>query len=155
MFGQIMIPLDGSERAEQALPYAEYVASASGATLHLVCVVERPSAVRAQGVGAPVNVYEPVIAAQREEATAYLERVRARLEGDGRSVQVELLDGDEASALLDYAHAAGIDLVVMTSHGRAGLTRWALGSVADRVAHGSAVPVLLVPVEARNGTGRA
>jgi nucleotide-binding universal stress UspA family protein len=152
MFGKIMVPLDGSERAEQALPYAQHVASTDGGTVHLVYVVEPPSAVRWHGVGAPVNVYAPIIAAQREEAMAYLERTRRRLEQEGLAAQVALLDGDEASALLDYAHQAGIDLVVLTTHGRAGLTRWALGSVADRVAHGSTVPVLLMPVE---GTSQA
>lgn len=156
MFKQIMVPLDGSEWAEQALSYAQYLATTSGAALHLVYVIKPPSAVRMHGVGAPVNVYDPIIAAQREEATMYLEQARARLESDGRPAQTQLLSGDEASALLDYAREAGIDLVVMTTHGGTGLTRWALGTVADRVAHGSTVPVLLVPVgttgSARSGT---
>lgn len=147
MFRQIMIPLDGSELAEKALPYAEHVAAASDATLHLVCVVEPPSAVRAYGVGAPVNVYEPVIAAQRQEAMEYLERIRERVEGQGRPVRVQTLDGYTAATLLDYARENDIDLVVMTTHGHTGLSRWTLGSVADRVARGGMVPVLLIPVE--------
>jgi len=148
MFQQIMVPLDGSERAEQALPYAERLAEATNGTVHLVRVVELPSAVSAHGVGAPVNVYEQVIAGQREEATEYLERMRARLEERGQPVQVRRLDGDEAGALLDYAGEAGIDVVVMTTHGRTALLRWALGTVADRVVHAGTVPVLLVPAEA-------
>jgi len=78
MFTRIMVSLDGSALAEQALPAAESLAAAAGGTLYLVRVVEPPMAIRAYGVGAPVNVYEEVIAAQREEATAYLEAVRAR-----------------------------------------------------------------------------
>lgn len=146
MFRQIMVPLDGSALAEQALPQAEYLASVSGGTLHLVRVVERPSPVRMHGVGAPVNVYEQVIAEQRQEAADYLEEVRSRLTGDHPRAQTSQLDGDEAGALLDYAREADIDLVVMTTHGRTGLLRWALGTVADRVAHSGSVPVLLVPV---------
>ena len=77
-------PLDGSELAEQALPYAEQLVAAMGGTLHLTRVVEQRAAVRAHGVGAPVNVYEGLIADQRQEATAYLKSRRAR--GRGRAV---------------------------------------------------------------------
>ncbi len=79
MFTEIMVPLDGSDLAEQALSYAEYLAGTSNARLHLVFVVEPPSAVRAHGLGAPVNVYQDVIAAQRQEAGGYLEQERARI----------------------------------------------------------------------------
>src|SRR5690348_13910483 len=102
MFQHIMVPLDGSELAERALPAAQHLAASSNATLHLVRVVELPAAVRAHGVGAPVNVYEGVIAGQREEAATYLEEVRARIAETGRPVQVRQLDGDTASAILDY-----------------------------------------------------
>ena len=155
MFTRIMVPLDGSDLAEQALPYAGYLAASTGGTLYLLYALEPPSAIRAQGLGAPVNVYEPIIAAQRQEATAYLEQMRARMEGEGRSVHVELLDGHAAAVLLDYVREAGIDLVVMTTHGHAGLTRWSLGSVANRVAGAGTVAVLLVPVRAAGQTERA
>lgn len=78
MFTQIMVPLDGSELAERALPYAERLAALTGGTLHLARVIEQPAPIRAHGLGAPVNVYEEAIAAQRQEATAYLEQLRAR-----------------------------------------------------------------------------
>lgn len=148
MFDRIMVPLDGSELAERALPYARELAAATNATLHLVRVVDLPPAVKAHRLGAPVNVYAEVIAAQREEANAYLEDVRAREESAGRPVTVQRLDGDTATVLLDYVREAGIDTVVMTSHGGSGLTRWALGTVADRVMRGGTVPLLLVPAAA-------
>ncbi len=144
MFKRIMVPLDGSEFAEQALAHAEYLAKVSGATLHLVRAVERPSAVRTHGLGAPVNVYGDVIALQREEAEQYLNELAERRSGEGLSIQVAQLDGPPAAALLDYVREADIDLVVMTSRGRSGLTRWAVGSVADRVVQGDAAAVLLV-----------
>ncbi len=145
MFVRIMVPLDGSELAERALPYARELAAATRATLHLVRVVDLPPAVKTHRLGAPVNVYAAVIAAQRDEANAYLEDARAREEDAGRTVTVQRLDGDAASVLLDYVLEAGIDTVVMTSHGGSGLTRWALGTIADRVMRGGTVPVLLVP----------
>lgn len=148
MFQHIMVPLDGSELAEQALPYARYLARTTGGRLHVVLAVEPPSAVRAHGLGAPVNVYEQVIAEQRREAEEYLDRIRERVQAEGLAVQVKRLDGHPPDVLLDYAREAGIDLMVMTTHGRSGRSRWSLGSVADRVAHGGAVAVLLVPAEA-------
>lgn len=147
MFDRIMIPLDGSELAEQALPRAAYLAAATGGVLHLVRVIEPPAAVRTQGLGAPVNVHAESIATQRQEAAAYLERMRERLERDGGTVQTRLLDGYTAAVLIDYVREATIDLVVLTTHGRSGLTRWALGSVADRVVRGGAPAVLLVNAE--------
>ncbi len=143
MFDRIMVPLDGSELAERALPYARAIA-----TLHLVRVVDLPPVVKAYRLGAPVNVYAEVIAAQREEANAYLEDARAREESAGRPATVQRLDGDTAAVLLDYVREAEIDTVVMTSHGGSGLTRWALGTVAGRVMRGGTVPVLLVPAAA-------
>jgi nucleotide-binding universal stress UspA family protein len=145
MFKRIMVPLDGSELAERALPHAEYLAKTSGATLYLVRAVEPPAAVRTHGLGAPVNVYADVIGAQRQEAVEYLNGVGARLESDALSVQTAQLDGYAASALLDYVRQADIDLVVITAHGRSGLTRWAMGSVADRVMQGGLAAVLLIP----------
>jgi nucleotide-binding universal stress UspA family protein len=145
MYSQIMVPLDGSEFAEQALPHAEYLAKTSGATLHLVRVVEPPAAVRMHGVGAPVNVYEEVIAAQRQEAIEYLDILRARVRSDGPTVQTAQLDGTATTVLLDYVQTVQIDLVVMTAHGRSGLMRSPLGPVADRVTREGTAAVLLVP----------
>lgn len=147
MLTTIMVPLDGSEVAELALPYAERMATALGGTLHLALVVEPPAPVRMQGVGAPINVYEPVIAQLRQEAMAYLEQVRARVQRTvGSTVSVSILEGHPAAVLLDHARAAGVDLVVMTNRGQRGLTRWVVGSVADRIVHAGVVPVLVVPV---------
>lgn len=148
MFDRIMVPLDGSELAERALPYARELAVATHAMLHLVRVVDLPPTVKAYRLGAPVNVYEEVIAAQRDEANAYLDEVQVREKSAGRPVTVQRLDGDAATILLDYVREAGIDTVLMTSHGGSGPTRGALGTVADRVMRGGTVPVLLVPAAA-------
>jgi hypothetical protein len=90
MFKRIMVPLDGSELAERALPHAEYLAKTSGATLYLVRAVEPPAAVRTHGLGAPVNVYADVIGAQRQEAVEYLNGVGARrpLGADGAARRI-------------------------------------------------------------------
>lgn len=146
MFERIMVPLDGSALAERALPCARRLAAATGATLHLVRVVEPPAALTPTGLYAPINVYGELMDAERREEAAYLERMREHMGVGAERVPVHLerLDGDAAVALRNYERAAGIDLVVLCSHGRGGLARFALGSVAERLLRHGLAPVLLV-----------
>ena len=143
MFTHILLPVDGSELAERALTYLEHIAPLTGSTIHLVEVVQllpNPTWTLAPGI-VPETEYEQA----REEATGYLEATRARLLANGvRDVRATQLTGDPAASLLDYERDAGIDLVVMSSHGRTGLARFALGSVAERLVQYGSTPVLLV-----------
>ncbi len=152
MFEQILVPLDGSDRGERALPVAARLAEATGATLHLVRVVE-PPAVSTSALYAPINVFDDLIAAEHGEAAAYLSRAAAYLDqlragadtgGGERAVRIAHPTGDVAATLLDYERDAGIDLVVLCSHGRSGLARFVLGSVAERLLRHGAAPTLLV-----------
>jgi nucleotide-binding universal stress UspA family protein len=121
VFRQIMTPLDGSPPAERALPYAAQVAAVTGASVHLVRVVEPPiadSTTAAQPV-APMDAAKAVRAAAQAEAAGYLDAVRARPELGGIQVQVQVpvssQPGTAAATLLDYERDAGIDLVVATT----------------------------------------
>jgi nucleotide-binding universal stress UspA family protein len=146
MFQQIMVPLDGSELAERALPCAERLCVATGATLHLVHVVELAPPLTGPFASAyvPSSVYDDLVAQDTQHATAYLDKMRERVAAGGLHVRTEQMVGYAAVALLDYERDARIDLVVMCSHGRSGLARFALGSVADRLLHHGTAPVLLV-----------
>jgi nucleotide-binding universal stress UspA family protein len=146
MFQQIMVPLDGSELAERALPCAERLGVATGATLHLVHVVELAPPLTWPFAPAylPGSVYDDVVAQETQQATAYLDKMRERVAAGGVHVRTEQMVGYAAVTLLDYERDAGIDLVVMCSHGRTGLARFALGSVAERLLHHGTAPVLLV-----------
>ena len=141
MYKQIMVPLDGSERAEQALPCAVQLATGMGSTLHLVRVDDFFSSLAWAPIPAHLSpgVYETELA----QAKAYLTAEQERLTGEGLQVRTELLTGMAATSLLDYEQAAGIDLLVMCSHGRSGMARFALGSVADRLLRHGTAPVLL------------
>jgi len=143
MFERIMVPVDGSELAERALAYVERIAPVTGATIHLVEVVQVLPGPALSYV--PTVVPEGAYEAGEEEAAGYLAATRQRLAaagvGDVRAVE---LDGEPAASLLDYEREAGIDLVVMCSHGRTGLARFALGSVAERLIQYGVTPVLLV-----------
>jgi nucleotide-binding universal stress UspA family protein len=142
MFTQIMVPLDGSELAERALPCAERLARATGATLHLVRVA---GPVFARDTDADQEAdYADFLLAEMRDADAYLEQVRARLDAAGLTVRARRIAGTIAGALLDYAHEESIDLIVLTSHGRTGLARFPLGSVASRLVRHGTTPVLLV-----------
>ena len=73
-----------------------------------------------------------------------MERVAKELGESGLNVRADIVEGEAAEGIVEYAEKQGIDLVVMATHGRSGIGRWALGSVADRVIRHSYVPVLLV-----------
>jgi len=126
MYRQIMVPLDGSDRAEQALAAADQLARLyrrravlGGVTIHLVRVVD-PMPVRAWGVnlyGTPI-MPQPALDHETEAAAEYLEIVRYRLGAAGLQVRASLLIGSVPAALLGYERSARIDLVVMTSQER-------------------------------------
>jgi nucleotide-binding universal stress UspA family protein len=140
-FRSILVPLDGSELAEEALPKALAFAKAFGSTLHLVRAVPYP--IMADGY-AGEGAYMPQILESLEAgAQEHLKEVSEKL-GAGVKITTRVMIGAPATQLEDYAAGHGIDLVVMTSHGRGGLVRMALGSVTDRLLAAGAAPVLVV-----------
>jgi nucleotide-binding universal stress UspA family protein len=145
MFTQILIPLDGSTLAERALPYAQQLAL-PGATLHLVRVVDVFQYLTWSPFAPPLlpATVDEMVNAEYEAADAYLHAVQQRLPGAGVRVAALEVRGNAAQTLLDYEGATHIDLVVMATHGRSGLARFALGSVADQLVHHGSVPLLLV-----------
>lgn len=148
----ILVPLDGSELAEQALSVGASRAREAGATLHLVSVHE-PLPVMAMPPDFPVAMQD-LEERRREEMTQYLEAVAAAARAS-RSTEVtaSVLAGGASAALCEYVETHPVDLVVMTTHGRTGLSRLWLGSVADRMLRRLAVPVLLLhPREAPQPT---
>jgi nucleotide-binding universal stress UspA family protein len=142
MFHNILVPLDGSELAERVMPLLGHLAPQSAITLHVVRVVNPIP----PGVVNPRVPYvnQEMVDAEFAAATAYLEKMQTQLTAQGFTVQVQQLTGDPASGLLDYERSGQIDLVAMCSHGRTGLARFALGSVAERLIRYGVAPVLLV-----------
>ena len=143
----IVVPLDGSDLAEQAVPVAVALAQKAGAQLHLVHVHTPTSPADPIYVeGLPV-LDEHMHPRRREHEQAYLDAVRARLAGDVPAT-TRVIDGSAAaSALAAYARKSDAQLVVLTTHGRSGLERAWLGSVADEMVRLSPVPILLVRPE--------
>ena len=148
----ILVPLDGSELAEQALSVGASRAREAGATLHLVSVHE-PLPVMAMPPDFPVAMQD-LEERRREEMVQYLESVAAATRASlSTEVTASVLAGGAAATLCEYVETHPVDLVVMTTHGRTGLSRLWLGSVADRMLRRLAVPVLLLhPREAPQPT---
>jgi nucleotide-binding universal stress UspA family protein len=143
--GPILVPLDGSELAERALPVAVELARRAGAPVELVHVhlPISPDPIHVEGL--PV-IDEHMHSLRRNHERAYLEQARARL-GPDVSASAVLLDGPVPATLAARARAAGAWLIALTTHGRGGLERIWLGSVADELARVSPVPLLLVRPE--------
>ncbi len=150
-FERITVPVDGSDLAEEILPHAAYLSAAMGLTVDLVRV--NPSAdeyYRSLSAGPSemaraVPSYQDYIQAIDSEAEGYLSQLKELLAQQGAaSVEPQLLHGQPAACIADLAAATPNNLVAMTTHGRSGVGRLVLGSVAERVVRQSGSPVLLV-----------
>jgi nucleotide-binding universal stress UspA family protein len=94
-------------------------------------------------LGPEIDVSPPVLEEIEGAAGSYLARVASRLEGDGITALYQILEGEPSRALVDYADNKAGSLLALTTHGRAGLTRWMVGSVADKVVRSALSPVLI------------
>lgn len=150
---KILVPLDGSVLAETAVYRAADLARQTGATLLLLRAAEAHTLPGADPTGAQVEVVR--------EAEEYLAGVTARLTERGLGkAETSVWYGPPAPAIIEAARMQEVDLIVMTTHGRSGLGRLILGSVAESVLRGTGTPILLLrepgaPVEEPRGAGRA
>jgi nucleotide-binding universal stress UspA family protein len=139
----LLVPLDGSSIAEEALPVAAAIAHRTRARLHLATAIQQAPALLA-------SAEEPAVDAEleqalRDQAGEYLKSTAEALgTTHGLEVSYAVLDGPPARALADHARAKRVRLMVMTTHGHTGLNRLWLGSVADRLLRWVKVPVLLL-----------
>ena len=135
----ITVPLDGSRLAAEALPVARLLAERLGARIRLVQVIQAPASLDPDTVG---SLAADVVDSQALTASLYLSEAKLELE-TSQPVATEVLYGLPGPALVQDLKENRPDLVVMTSHGRTGFVRWALGSVTDRLLTGP-TPVLIV-----------
>lgn len=143
MYNRILVPLDGSEVAEQVLPPVIELARCTGAEIVLLRVTDLrvyEYLMPAPEFGARVNEQA------RDEARQYLSRVSAELRALGLKVRTQMVHESTVvySTILNTAKELGVDLIAMSTHGRSGLARMVLGSVADDVIRHAELPVFLV-----------
>jgi nucleotide-binding universal stress UspA family protein len=146
MFKKILVPLDGSQLATNALsPALALAKSTDGLVLLLRVPVYQKQTLPAQ-VTAVYNRLRPPEEKSwvRQRAERYLRSVRQMALGRDIAFETLVIDGDPAGVIVDTAEAQGVDLIVMSTHGRSGLARWWLGSVTEKVLRAATRPLLIV-----------
>lgn len=142
MYKHVLVPLDGSDLAEQAVVEAKKLVGAE-TEITLFQVIRLPLPVMSPDVGLSMPVIE--MDDLMGEAMDYLNKVAAELSAAGITAKCAVVEADNvADAITDYARGHGIDLIVKTTHGRGGLSRLVFGSVAEGVVRHAPCPVLLI-----------
>ena len=145
MYSRILIPTDGSAEVERAVDHALDLAEAHGATVHALYVVNTASY-----AGLPMETaWEGVDELLRSDAEEAVETVRKRAQERSIPIETSIVEGTPSRCIVREAENTGCDLIVMGTHGRGGIDRLLLGSVAEKVVRASSLPVLTVSVAPR------
>jgi nucleotide-binding universal stress UspA family protein len=158
MYKHIVVPLDGSPLAEGVLPYVRALPSHLHASVTLICAVDdadptlsaipssKPASTgeNATLTNAEASDHGGKISAQKERAQKYVDQVAMTFIGGSVGVEASVVVGHPAQAIVQAAAEKTDALIAMSTHGRTGIGRWLLGSVADKVLHASETPLLLI-----------
>ncbi|MDJ0987745.1 MAG: universal stress protein [Desulfobacterales bacterium] len=149
LYNKIMVPLDGSELAECVMPHVEAITTGCKITnvvfVRVVNPIQLPASVPARGeFGFGEEERLQLQKQHTQAAEAYLKRMVANTRLDGVVPNYEVLEGMVADTLAHWAEKNEVDLIVIASHGRSGVSRWIMGSVADRLLRSACVPVLMI-----------
>ncbi|MBT9133183.1 MAG: TRAP-T-associated universal stress protein TeaD [Firmicutes bacterium] len=147
MYKKILAPLDGSELSECSLEHVKAVATGCSVPEVILLRVTEPI-VQCYEIGD--DRYRDVENKAETADREYLSQVAADLKQEGIAAETIVVRGQAAEAILDYVKNNQVDLVIMSTHGRSGVSRWFLGSVAERVVRHCGAPVLVVsPIDCR------
>ena len=146
LYQRILVPLDGSQRAEHVLPIVMQLAQVHKPTIHLVHVVQTPEMARQMPLAhEDIDLSNRVVARNREEAGHYLEQVKSRSYLQGIDVQTHLITSDHtAAALHQMVEQEQIDMVTLSAHGYSGKHQWPYGSVVSNFILYGKVSLLIV-----------
>ena len=145
MYQRILVPLDGSPLAECVFPHLETLATGCQVKEVVLAQVVEPFRPIASGE----YVLDPEEVLRIEEvakvaAQAYLKEAAAKIKLNGTGVKTEMIVGRPAESLADYATRNKVNLIIIATHGRSGISRWVWGSAADRILRSACVPVLMI-----------
>lgn len=145
MYTKIMVPLDGSELAECVLPHVKAIAKGCEVEeLFLVRVVEPERVYSVADSAIDPNIAAACESERKKIAEDYLNKIVNRLAEAGLTCKVITLVGRVAERLVNYCVMSNVDLIIIATHGRSGITRWVRGSVADKILRSSRIPVMMV-----------
>lgn len=143
MYQKVLVPLDGSEVAECALTHLKAIASGCDVVDVVLLKVMEPLSVPGDYVISEGDRVK-LESRYRAEAQSYMETIVNQIGEGGLNVRADIIQGEAAESIVDYVDKQNVDLVIMATHGRSGIRRWAMGSVADKVVRHLNIPVLLV-----------
>jgi nucleotide-binding universal stress UspA family protein len=143
MYQTILVPLDGSKRAEAILSHVESIAKSNDAKVFFLKVDEEPIMLDRDEV-IDVEKYHEVFEKQKALSQVYLDDIRTRFDGKGIQAVSQLAFGSVVKAILKLASQTGTDLIAMATHGLSGLARVSYGSVAAGVLQAADIPILLI-----------
>ncbi len=143
IFKRILVPLDGSRNCEAALPLATELVQRTNARLYVLHIMLATSSITG-GMDYAVKLQYQLMETLRKQAREYLNTIAAELDKASIDIKYDLVTGLPATTILDYAKHNSIDLIAMTTHGRTGVGRFVLGSVANKVIHASNVPIFII-----------
>ncbi len=144
MYKKILVPLDGSELSESVLSHVVTIATSCQVPEVVLTRVREPLDKSVKET-LDAKIASQLDEAYHDEAANYLEKIATTLKRKGIAVKVEVLSGKPAEEILKYSQRSGVDLIIMSTHGRSGVSRWVFGSVADKVIRQTEVPVLIRP----------
>ncbi len=154
MYKKILVPLDGSELSECSLKHARAITRGCNVpVVTLLTVIERPRVFTPESgsqsqVEAAFRANEQRQAQAVDDANKYLIEASGKLSEGNIDVKTDVVQAPEnqgvAEVILEYAKNSATDLIIMSTHGRSGISRWAMGSVSDRVVSSATVPVLTI-----------
>ena len=142
MYNKILVPLDGSELSESILEHVIAIVNGCEAPQVVLLRVRDPLDQQTREK-LSADVFAMLDDAYQEEAADYLEKISVILEAKGVITEKVVITGKPAEEIISYAQTTGIDLIIMSTHGRSGVSRWVLGSVADKIIRHSDIPILL------------
>lgn len=143
-YRKILVCLDGSALAEAALPHAQVLASDEEAEIILLRVSANPAA---EFSFSDPTIADNFIQEMEAETLSYMQSARGKLQKAGCRASFLIRQGATAETILQTASEIKADVIVMSTHGRSGIQRWLLGSVADRIVTHSHIPVMLIRPE--------
>lgn len=150
MYQKILIPLDGSKLAECVLPHVEFIAKSSHSKsvtfIYVVKPLISPFLDSEEGVSwLSAKDTNRLDSEAKTAAERYLTQLLSGLKYDGVDIQMQIILGIQAADVIaDYATKNEVDLIIISTHGRSGISRWVWGSVADRILRTACVPVMMV-----------
>lgn len=144
MYRHILVPLDGSALAEQVLPHVHALAANEGTTKITLLRAVPPIFTTSVDYSGMLATTTEAITQMEQEALDYLQHVAKQFQSEGYEVHTEISSLPPAEAIIEYAENHNVDLIVIATHGRSGLSRWVFGSVTQKVVQVAPTPVLVI-----------